>query len=464
MAKIKLLFILLIGAVIFLPGCMLGPKYQRPEIDSPDAYMLSTSADSTINLKWWELFRDPELDTLIKIALFQNKDVRIAASRIDQARAVLGYTRPNQYPGIGYDGGASTGNFSGTQKYADASNNFFASANLQWEIDFWGKYRSLTETAKADLLASEFAKRSVEIAIISDVAYAYFVLLDYKERLAVAERTLVSRKYTTELFALRYEKGIIPELDLNQAQIQEAIAAASIPEYQRAIAQTNNALQILLGRYPQSFIPGSTLIAQQIPPEIPTGIPSSILERRPDILQAEQFVVAQNAQISYAQALRLPSISLTGVLGSAGSDLTAFTTGGLGWSAAGGIFGPIFNFGKNKKRVEIERYRTEEAIIQYESVVLQAFREVEDALVEVETYRRQVAINETQLVAAQNANRLSMQRYDAGVTSYLEVLDTERTLFSIEIELANTRQAYLSSYVKLYKALGGGWITPEEEQ
>ncbi len=464
MAKIKLLFILLIATVILLPGCMLGPKYQRPDVNIPDAYLLSNSSDSTINLKWWELFDDPELNTLIKTALVQNNDIRIAASRIDQARAVLGFTRPNQYPSIGYDAGVSTGNFTGTQKLTDRYDNIYASANLYWELDFWGKYRSMTDAAKADLLASEYAKRAVEIAIISEVAHTYFLLLDYKERLAVAERTLESRKYTTDIFEQRYEKGIIPELDLNQAQIQEAIAAAAIPEYERAIAQTGNALQVLLGRNPQTASSGSTLISQQIPPEIPAGIPSSILERRPDILQVEQFVVAQNAQISYAQALRLPSISLTGVLGSAGSDLTAFTTGGLGWSAAGGIFGPIFNFGKNKRRVEIEKYKTEEAIIKYESVVLQAFREVEDALVEVETYRRQVAINETQLVAAQNANRLSMQRYDAGVTSYLEVLDTERTLFSIEIELANTRQAYLSSYVKLYKALGGGWITPEEEQ
>lgn len=464
MIKNRILFIILIGTIITMSGCMLGPKYQRPAIESPDAYMLSTSSDSTINLKWWELFNDPELDTLIRIALVQNNDVRIAAKRIEQARAVLGFTRANQYPVIGYDAGVSTGNFNGTQKFDNVSDNFFASANLQWEIDFWGKYRSLTEASKADLLASEHAKRAIELAIISEVARAYFLLLDYNERLAVAERTLLSRQYTTELFRQRYEKGIIPELDLNQAQIQEAIAAATVPEYQRAVAQTKNALQVLLGRNPQPLTITSTLISQQVPPEIPTGIPSSILERRPDILQAEQFVVAQNAQISYAQALRLPLISLTGIAGSAGADLTAFTSGGLGWSAAGGLFGPIFNFGKNKRRVEIEKIKTEEAVIQYESVVLQAFREVEDALVEVDTYRRQLAINETQYLAALNANKLSKERYEGGVTSYLEVLDTERTLFSIEIELAFTRQAYLSAYVKLYKALGGGWLTPEEEQ
>jgi len=464
MIKNRILFIILIGTVVFISGCMLGPKYQRPEVASPEAYLLSTSSDSTINLRWWELFNDPELNTLIKTALAQNTDVRIAARRIDQSRAVLGVSRANQLPVIGYEGGVATGNFNGTQKSGDRSDNMFASANLYWELDFWGKYQSLNEAAKADLLASEYGKRAVEIAIISEIARAYFLLLDYKERLAIAERTLESRKLTTQLFALRYEKGIIPELDLNQAQIQEALAALSIPEYQRAMAQTNNALQILLGRPPQAFITANTLINQQVPPEIPTGIPSSILERRPDILLAEQGIVAQNAYISYAQALRLPAFSLTGMLGSAGADLTAFTTGGLGWSAAGGFLGPIFNFGKNKKRVDIERYKTEEVIIQYESVVLQAFREVEDALIEVDTYRQQLEINENQLAVAQNANRLSRERYDAGVTSYLEVLDTERTLFNVEIELTFTRQAYLSSYVKLYKALGGGWITPEEEQ
>jgi len=445
--------------VVFISGCMLGPKYQRPAVQSPDAYRLSTSSDSTINLKWWELFNDPELDTLIKIALSENKDIRIAASRVEQSRALLGYTRADQYPVIGYDAGASRGNFNGKQKSDQTSNNFYSAASMQWEIDFWGKYRSANESARAELLASEFAKQAVEVAIIAEVANAYFLLLDFHERLIVTNRTLESRRYTLNIISERFQKGIIPEIDLNQAQIQEAIAASSIPQYERAVVQTENALQILLGRNPAQINLTTDLIIQQVPPEIPSGIPSSILDRRPDILQAEQFVISQNAQISWAQALRLPSISLTGLFGAASNDLSTFTSGGAAWSVAGGLMGPIFNFGKNKRRVEYEIKRTEEAALQYENVVLQAFREVEDALVEVVTYRQQVEINERQLAAAQNANKLSKERYDGGVTSYLEVLDSERTLFSIELELSQTRQAYLAAYVKLYKALGGGWIT-----
>jgi len=445
--------------VVFISGCVLGPKYQRPAVQSPDAYRLSTSSDSTINLKWWELFNDPELDTLIKIALAENKDIRIAASRVEQSRALLGYTLADQYPVIGYDAGASRGNFNGKQKSDQTTNNFYAAASMQWEIDFWGKYRSANESARAELLASEFAKQAVEVAIIAEVANAYFLLLDFHERLIVTNRTLESRRYTLNIISERFQKGIIPEIDLNQAQIQEAIAASSIPQYERAVVQTENALQILLGRNPAQINLTTDLIIQQVPPEIPSGIPSSILDRRPDILQAEQFVISQNAQISWAQALRLPSISLTGLFGAASNDLSTFTSGGAAWSVAGGLMGPIFNFGKNKRRVEYEIKRTEEAALQYENVVLQAFREVEDALVEVVTYRQQVEINERQLAAAQNANKLSKERYDGGVTSYLEVLDSERTLFSIELELSQTRQAYLAAYVKLYKALGGGWIT-----
>ncbi len=461
MNKHRIFFLILIPLVIFVSGCMLGPKYQRPNVEIPDSYRLAATADSTINLKWWELFDDPLLNSLINTALTENQDIRIAANRIEQARIMLGYTRADQFPIIGYDAGASRGNFTGKQKLGETSNNFYAAASLQWEIDFWGKYRAASESARAQLLASEFAKRAVEIAIIAEVANAYFLLLDFHERYQVTNRTLESRRYTLNIINERYIKGIIPEIDLNQAQIQEAIAASSIPQYERAKVQTENALQLLLGRNPQKIDLTTNLIGQKIPPEIPTGIPSSILDRRPDILQAEQYLVSQNAQISWAQALRLPSISLTGLLGAASNDLSTFTSGGAAWSVAGGLMGPIFNFGKNKRRVDYEIKRTEEAALQYEYVVLQAFREVEDALVEVETYRQQVQISERQLAAAQNANKLSKERYDGGVTSYLEVLDSERTLFTIELELSQTRQSYLTAYVKLYKALGGGWITPQ---
>lgn len=465
MKKQKYISILLILMVLSFSGCMVGPKYQKPVINSPEAYRMGgADADSLYNLRWWELFNDPVLDTLIVTALNENKDVRIAVSRIEQARASLGFTKADQFPKIAYEAGATRGNFAGGQKFNSTTNNFYGAANLQWEIDFWGKYRYASNAARANLLASEYAHRAVQVAIISEVVNVYFQLLDYKQRLDIAQRTLVTREASLNIIQQRFDKGIVAEIDLNQSQIQRAIAAGAVPQYERAVAQTENALQYLLGKNPGSIQTGAPLLSQQAPPEIPAGIPSSLLLRRPDILQAEQNLIAQNAQVGIAQAMRFPSINITGLLGVASDDLSTLTSGGAAWSVGGSLLGPIFNFGKNKRRVELERQRTEEALIQYEAVVIQAFREVEDALIEIETYNRQLRIKQEEFNAAVNANTLSRDRYDGGVTSYLEVLESERTLFSVELDLSQTRQAWLAAYIKLYNALGGGWISPEEEQ
>ncbi len=451
--------------MVFFSGCMVGPKYQKPVVESPEAYMIGDeNPDSTFNLRWWELFDDDVLDTLIMTALRENKDVRIAASRIEQARAALGFTKADQYPSIGYNAGAGRGNTLGTSKTDVELNNFFGFGNLQWEIDFWGKYRRATQAAKADLLATEYAHRAVQVAIISEVSAAYFQLLDYQQRLEISQQTLETREGFLDIIQQRFDRGVVAEIDLNNAQMQRAVAAGAIPQWERAVAQTKNAIQILLGRNPGPLNIEKTISEEINPPDIPSGIPSSLLVRRPDINQAEQQLIAQNAQIGIAQALRFPSISLTGLLGVASDDLSSLTSGGLAWNAAGSILGPVFNFGKNKRRVEIERARTEEAVISYEATVIQAFREVEDALIEIDTYRRQLEIKQEELNAARNAAALSRERYDGGVSSYLEVLDSERTLFNVELELSQVRQLWLSSYVKLYNALGGGWITPEEEK
>jgi len=451
--------------VVLFSGCMVGPKYQKPVTESPEAYRMGEpNPDSTYNLRWWELFADPVLDTLIVTALDNNKDIRIAVARIEQARANLGFTKADQFPRIGYEGGASRGNFAGGQKFDSESNLFYGAANLQWEIDFWGKYRHASDAARADLLASEYAHRAVQVAIISEVANVYFQLLDYKDRLEIAKSTLVTREESLDIIQQRFDKGVVAEIDLNQAQIQRAIAAGAVPQYERAVAQTENALQYLLGKNPGAIQTGSPLLSQGTPPEIPAGIPSLLLQRRPDIMQAEQYLIAQNAQVGIAQAMRFPSINITGLLGVASNDLSTLTSGGAAWSVGGSILGPIFNFGKNKRRVEVERFKTEEALVQYEAVVIQAFREVEDALIEIDTYRRQLEIKQQEFEAAYNANTLSRDRYDGGVTSYLEVLESERTLFSVELELSQTRQVWLAGYIKLYNALGGGWVSPQEEQ
>ena len=260
----------------------------------------------------------------------------------------------------------------------------------------------------------------------------------------------------------RFNKGIVPEIDLNQAQIQKEIAATTVPLYKRLTVQTENSLSILLGKLPASIKSGTGLENRNIPPDIPTGLPSQLLVRRPDIAESEFLLQSQNAQIGVAVAKMFPAISLTGLFGLASDDLSTLTVGDPAWSISGTLLGPLFNFGKNTSRVEVEEAQTQQALYQYEYTVINAFREVEDALIDVETYREQLESLNRQFVAAKNAAKLSRMRYDLGVTSYLEVLESERTLFSAELQLSEIRQSTFNSYIRLYKALGGGWISKEE--
>ncbi len=442
---------------------MLGPNYQRPVVTAPTAFRYdSLMADTILNLKWWELFKDEQLQKLIHIALKNNKDVLTAAARIEEARAVVGYNKADLYPSFGYSADASRTNLPGNQT-VDPTNSFFIAPGLSWEIDFWGKYRRSTEAARADLLSTQFGHRAIQLALISEVVSTYFLLLDYDARLKISKQTLASRKESVWIIQQRFDKGIVPEIDLNQAEIQEAIAAASVPYYERNTAQTENALSILLGHNPGPVERDHSLTNQMLPPDIPAGLPSELLLRRPDILQAEQTLAAQNAMIGVAQAQRLPSISLTGFLGLASPELSTMVSGdAVAWSMSAGLLGPIFNFGKNKRRVEIEKQRMIQDSLQYIQTALKAFRDVEDALVEISTYNHEAQARFRQHDAASNANMLSKERYDGGVTSYLEVLESQRSLFDAALSASETYQKQLNAYVKLYKALGGGWITEEE--
>ena len=321
----------------------------------------------------------------------------------------------------------------------------------------------MTEAARAELLASEYGMRSVQVSLISAVAVNYIILLDYRERLHIARQTLDTRDSALVIINERYNKGIIPEIDVNQAEIQRAVAAASIPAYERAVAQTENALSILLGKNPAAINVTVRLFTEAVPPEIPAGIPSDLLQRRPDILQAEELYHAQNARIGVAQAMRFPSISLTGLLGVASPELNTLLSDGLAWSIGGSLLSPVFQFNKNKRRAQIEIYRTEEALKQYENITLQAFREVNDALISISTLKNELVAREQQYASASNAQRLSQARYDRGVTSYLEVLESERASFEAQLSYSQVYQEYLNSYVDLYRALGGGWITKEEK-
>jgi multidrug efflux system outer membrane protein len=455
--------IITLFVIFFLTGCMVGPNFQRPVIETPDRFRFSDAEyEEVVNLNWWELFNDPALDSLVTTALRDNKDVRIAASRIDEARASLGFTRADLYPAFDIEAGAARGNFAGGRLSEHTDNNFFVSPVMNWEIDFWGKLRRATESARAELLATEYSMRTVQISLISEVVSVYFLLLDFNQRLEISRQTLESRIETLDIIEKRFFYGIIPEIDVNQAQIQKEEAAAAIPVFERLIAKAEHALSILLGRFPGKIKKGIDLYRQAIPPDIPVGLPSSLLERRPDIVQAEYVLKAQTEQIGIAEALRLPAISLTGSAGYASSELASVTTEGFAWSIGANLFGPIYNFNKNTLRVEIQEERTKQALLQYENTVLLAFRDVSDALTEIQTYRKQISSVEKKLVAAKNANRLAKLRYDQGVTSYLEFLETERALFSVGLELSELTQQYYNAYVGLYKSLGGGWISREE--
>jgi len=448
---------------VLLSGCLLGPDFKRPVVETEAEYRFETlKGDSPVNLQWWELFNDPVLASLVITALQENKNVLIAASRIEEARAFLGFTRADQFPRLDIEGDAARGNLAGISRAPSTDNNFYIAPALSWEIDFWGKFRRATESARAELLASEYALRTVQISLISEVISTYFLLLDYHQRLEISRRTLNSRVKSLKIIQLRFDYGIVPELDVNQAQILKEVAAAAIPFYERAIGKTENVLSILLGRLPDAIQKGAPLDKQSIPPDIPTGLPSSLLTRRPDIMQSEYLLQAQNARIGIAQALRLPAIRLTGRYGGASDELDSLTSGGAAWSAGGSLVGPLFDFNQSAQRVAVERERTKQAVLSYENTVLLAFREVEDALLEIETYKEEIAATERRTKAAQNATALSNERYDKGVTSFLEVLDNERILFSVELELSQIQQDYLNAYVKLYKALGGGWISKEE--
>jgi len=456
-----ILFVLSIS--ILITSCKLGPKYERPEINSPEKFRYSTSDDSIKNVEWWTMFNDKDLDTIVEYALDSSLDVLTMASRVEQARYVIGYTKADALPTFGVQAGVGTGNFANGSALGSETNNFNAGVSLSWELDFWGKYRSLNEAAKANYLATEYGMRELQISVITEVVSSYFLLLDYRARLKVSEKTLQLREEYLDIINQKYSGGVVAEIDLNQAQMQKAIAAASVPLYKRLVAKAEHSLSILIGKNPGTIISNNNLIETLIPEDIPNGLPSELLVRRPDILQSEMMLKAQNAQIGAAIAMRFPSISLSGFLGGASNDLSAFTANGLAWNAGANLLGPIFNFGKNKRRVDIEREKTKQALYKYNKVVLQAFREVEDALVNIETYEDEIKARKMHFEAADNAQTLSKQRYDQGVTSYLEVLESQRQAFDAELNLYKTKKEYLDSYIKLYKAIGGGWISEEEK-
>jgi multidrug efflux system outer membrane protein len=457
----------LLPLLLLLPlvvSCTLTPDYERPELDVPEGYLAPRPSGETVaNLDWWDLFRDEQLQLLIRTALAENKDLGVAVSRIEEARLTVTAVRANQFPFM------SVGGFFGREKQsreifpgADANDRFQVSGDLTYQVDMWGQFSRASEAARADLLATEYAYRNVTISLVSEVARTYLLLRDLDQRLEVSERTEKTRLDSLTIIQARFDKGTVPELDVYQAQIEVAVAETAVASFQRQIVQTQNALRILLGRNPGPVTRGDALASQTFPPAVPTGLPSELLQRRPDVVQAEANLMAATAIVGVAEALRYPSISLTGSFGAESTDLSDLNSGNAEtWSLGANLFAPIFNSGQLKAQADAARERAKQALLVYEGTLQQSFREVEDSLVAVRTYNDENRAQARRAFAARNAARLSRARYDGGVVDFLEVLDTERTLFNAELAQSETLQLYYSSIVRLYGALGGGWSVEE---
>jgi multidrug efflux system outer membrane protein len=411
-------------------------------------------------LPWWEVFGDPVLHGLIREALLQNYDLRVAAARILEARAQVTIARSFQFPELNGSGSAVYSRIEGNTISPQLGEAFIPSAgiDLAYEIDFWGRYRRGTEAARADLLATEAARRFVVITLVSDVAAAYFTLRQLDQELEIARRTLAGRAESRRLVILREEGGVAALIDVRQAEILVAQAAEAIPDIERVSAQTENALAVLLGKNPEPIPRGRALEQQIAIPALPAGFPSALLERRPDIAQADAQLHAATARIGVAKSDYFPRVFLTGTAGAGGIMVNGSWFGPQGLFAIGPSFTvPIFNSGRVGAGVDSAEARAQAALDRYRQTIVQAFRDVSDALVEYQK-RKEFRLQQAALTAAaRDTSRLANIRYSGGVTSYLEVLDSERQLFDAELGLVRTYRDELVAVVRLYKALGGGW-------
>jgi multidrug efflux system outer membrane protein len=453
-------------AMTLSSGCMVGPNYQRPAVPTASTYR-GVSAEQAVkpdvasfgDEKWWDAFQDDALRDLIRSALQQNYDVRIAAARILEARALLGIARADQLPAV--NAAASVLNERSPEvagRPAVETSPTQVTGVFAWELDFWGKFRRATESARANLLAEEWAQRQVIGSLVSDVAIAYFQLREQDLELEIARRTLASRTDSLRLTQLLADRGATSMLDVRQAEQLVFGAGASIPDLEQRIEQQENFISILVGMTPDSIVRGRPLVDQPHPPEVPAGLPSSLLERRPDIVQAEQQLVAANAQIGVAKADYFPQISLTAIGGSQSSALTRLFAGPAGlWTVGAAALQPVYQGGRIRNRVRFAEVHAQEVTLVYQRTVQQAFRDVADALV---GYRKsqEVRSQQQQLTnAAQDATRLSNMRYRGGAASYLEVLDSESRSFAAQLALAQAELRELQSLVEIYRSLGGGW-------
>ena len=453
-------FLAIVGMLV--TGCAVGPNYKRPPVTVPDAYRAAPPDQAAASIgdeKWWTVFQDEQLQKLIRQALVENYDVRIAAERVLEAQASLGITRADQFPTITGGASGSSVRFPKTPiSPAFESSPAVVNLSLFWELDFWGKYRRATQAARATLLATEWGRRAVITSLVSNVATAYFQLLELDMEMEISHRTLDARQESLHLVEIRAKGGTTSDLDVRQSEFLLHTAAASIPDLERRTEQQENFISILLGQNPAPVVRGKPLVATVISPTVPPGLPSSLLERRPDIQAAEQQLVAANARIGVAKAAYYPQITLTAVGGYQSPALTDLFTGPAGlWSFVGQLTQPIFEGGRIRSGVRLSEAQQQEAVLVYQQAIQESFREVSDSLV---AYRKNQEFREQQgLVtdAAVDATRLANIRYRGGVASYLEVLESDDRSFSAELNLAQAQLNERLALVQLYNALGGGW-------
>ena len=462
--------VLVLLLALLASGCTVGPDYKRPAVDVPAGWRLDEKeAKDLANSSWWRQFHDPVLNELISISLRENKDLLIAAARIEEFAGRYGIVRADLFPQVGASGEYSRqrvtelGENRLSPTYKATTDSFSANVNASWEIDLWGKIRRSTEAAKAQLLASEEGRKAVVLSLVANVASAYINLRDLDRQLEISRNTAQTREQSYLLFKERFAGGVISDLELSQNRSQYEEALASIPPLEKAITQQENGLSVLLGRNPGPIQRGKS-IDELLLPTIVSGMPSDLLERRPDLRQAEQNLIAANAQIGVAKAAYFPSISLTGAFGSASGDLGDLFKGpSKAWQYSAPITMPIFTAGKIAGSVREAEAIQQQALIGYQQAIQNGFREVNDALADQAQTRKQLATQKNQVDSLRQYAGIARLRYDNGYADYLTVLDADRSLFSAQLAFTQTQGALHLAMINLYKAMGGGWTEGAEQ-
>lgn len=462
--------LIIVIIVMSLLSCAMGPDYKRPAINTPQGWRIEEKdAAALADTKWWTQFSDPVLEGLIDTALKENYDLRLAAARVEEYVGRYWVGRSPLFPQIYASGSGGRQRVSerGATPLPDTTKNpsdfYQAGLSGSWELDIWGRLRRLNEAAKADLISTEEGRRSVILTLVASVANSYVNLRDLDKQLEVTEGTTRSRAESYRLFGLRFEGGIISELELSQVKSEYELALSRIPLIQKQITFQENALSILLGKNPGPIARGKTIDELTLP-AVPAGLPSDLLERRPDIRQAEQDLIAANARIGAAKALFFPTISLTGLFGWSSTELSSLFAGpSQTWSYAGNLIGPVFTGGAIAGNYMAAEAQQQQALIRYQQVIQTAFREVDDALADQKRTREQLAAQKSQVETLRDYARIARLRYDEGYTSYIEVLDAERSLFNAELDYTATQGVLFQALVNLYKSMGGGWVAEADK-